>query len=199
MILLLAVVLGIATAPLLGGRLSRLCQIHLAAQPVLLAALLLQVLAASAQTLPQTWLRAAHLLSYVLAGLFVWANRRLRGVVALGIGGVLNGAAIAATGGVMPAAHEAVAAAGLTHAADRLHNSAVVEDAQLAFLGDVFSLPAGMPLANVFSVGDIVLFVAGILIVHGLTGASAVLLRERLGARPMIGALARVRTSALHG
>ncbi len=183
MILLLAVVVGALTAPLLGGRLSALSEVRLGGQPLLAAAVLLQLGAAGAHALPEGWLRAAHLGSYVLAAAFVWANRDLRGVVLLGIGGALNAAAIAANGGVMPASPRAVATAGLTHVAGRAHNSAVVEGADLAFLGDVFALPAGMPMANVFSVGDIILFAAGVLIIHGLTGASA--LRPRPSLRPV--------------
>jgi hypothetical protein len=36
-------------------------------------------------------------------------------------------------------------------------NSGVVEHPKLAFLGDVFAVPAQFPLANVFSVGDVLI------------------------------------------
>ena len=36
-------------------------------------------------------------------------------------------------------------------------NAAYVEHARLWFLGDVFAIPASWPLANVFSVGDVLI------------------------------------------
>jgi hypothetical protein len=66
----------------------------------------------------------------------------------------LNAVAIYANGGKMPVAESAWRAAGL----DAGGGSNVREGAEhLGFLGDVFALPAGLPLANVFSVGDILI------------------------------------------
>ena len=44
--------------------------------------------------------------------------------------------------------------AGLDVRSGEFANSDLVENAHLAFLGDVFAIPAGWPGANVFSVGD---------------------------------------------
>ncbi len=55
-------------------------------------------------------------------------------------------------------------------------NSDAVEGANLAFLGDVFAIPAGWPGANVFSVGDVVIVLGALLALHALCGS-------RLGAR----------------
>ena len=104
-----------------------------------------------------------HLASYAAALTFVWCNRRYVGLVALGVGGALNLAVIAANGGVMPASAGAVQAAGLRHD-DTFQNSAPVDDPVFEPLGDVFALPEPLPLANVFSVGDVLVVVgAGIL------------------------------------
>lgn len=77
-------------------------------------------------------------------------------------------AAIVANGGVMPASDWAVRVAGLAHEADAFSNSRPVENARLWFLGDVFPIPKGWPLANVFSVGDVLLVVGAAVSVHCL-------------------------------
>jgi hypothetical protein len=75
-------------------------------------------------------------------------------------GGALNLIAIVANGGVMPASEAALRRAGLDAEAG-FSNSAHVADARVAWLGDVFAVPASWPLSNVFSIGDVVV-VAGI-------------------------------------
>jgi Family of unknown function (DUF5317) len=37
------------------------------------------------------------------------------------------------------------------------HNSTALADPRLAFLGDIFFIPASWPLSNVFSVGDVLI------------------------------------------
>ena len=54
----------------------------------------------------------------------------------------------------MPTTPEALATAGLG-GEEGFSNGAVVADAVLAPLTDIFAIPAGFPLANVFSVGDV--------------------------------------------
>ena len=61
---------------------------------------------------------------------------------------------------VSQAADIALARAGIEPEPGDFVNSGVVDGANLWFLGDVFAWPQPMPLANVFSVGD-VLVVAG--------------------------------------
>jgi MFS family permease len=66
----------------------------------------------------------------------------------------MNTIAIAANGGRMPVSESAAAAAGIE--AGDSGNVAVGAD-RLHYLGDVFALPSGAPLANVFSVGDLLI------------------------------------------
>jgi hypothetical protein len=47
----------------------------------------------------------------------------------------------------------------------------VLPDPRLAFLGDVFAIPRGWPLANVFSVGDVLIAVGAVVAVHGICGS----------------------------
>lgn len=109
------------------------------------------------------WLASAlHLSTYAMAIAFVWLNRRALGVVVVGVGALLNGVTIALNGGVLPTTEAAVEAAGIEHG-DGFDNTAVLDDAVLPWLGDVFAWPEPLPLANTFSVGD-VLIVAGVAI-----------------------------------
>jgi hypothetical protein len=71
----------------------------------------------------------------------------------------------------MPASPEAVAAAGLPPDPPGFANSAVLPDPRLAFLGDVFAIPRSWPLANVFSVGDVLIAVGAAAAVQGICGS----------------------------
>lgn len=126
-----------------------------------LQVLLIEVLPAST---PAAIAVGLHLASYVAGLGFVWKNRAWLGIVVLGVGGALNLLVISLNDGVMPASAGAVDAAGLVHD-DSFQNSAPVDDAVLAPLGDVFAVPDPLPLANVFSIGDVLIVVgAGVLV-----------------------------------
>jgi hypothetical protein len=70
-------------------------------------------------------------------------------------GAVCNLAAILANGGFMPADPGALAIAGVDTSGPT--NSIVVADPALRFLTDIFAIPAAIPLANVFSFGDVLI------------------------------------------
>ncbi len=118
----------------------------------------------------------AHVASYAVLGAFLWANRHLRGLWLVALGFACNAAAILANGGLMPASEEALRAAGrwtLMEQAGMVHNNSTVigPHTRLWFLGDVFALPQGVPLANVFSVGDVLLALGAVVLVPALMGA----------------------------
>lgn len=75
----------------------------------------------------------------------------------MGVGAILNLLAIVANAGVMPATAGALATAGVPSGGGVIANSASVADPRLRFLGDVFAIPSSVPLANVFSVGDVLI------------------------------------------
>jgi predicted MFS family arabinose efflux permease len=50
-------------------------------------------------------------------------------------------------------------------------NSAAVAEPKLWFLGDVFALPAGWPMANVFSIGDLLLLAGAFVLLHRQCGS----------------------------
>ena len=81
-------------------------------------------------------------------------------------GGALNGAAILANGGVMPADPSVAAVAAVQARPDEFVNSVPVADAHLGFLGDVLATPASLPLHNVYSPGDLVIVLGLLIVVH---------------------------------
>lgn len=169
LLLLVAAALCVATVPLFGGRLSALAELRLRRVWSLVAALGLQVVAlVVVPGLPGPLPAAAHLLSYVCAGVFVASNRRIPGLWAIALGGASNFAAISANHGVMPAAASAVRSAGLASVPGQFANSRVLAGARLRFLGDVFAIPYPLPLHNVFSVGDVVIALGAFLLLHGV-------------------------------
>jgi uncharacterized protein DUF5317 len=87
--------------------------------------------------------------------LAVLRNIRLPGMPLVALGAVANLAAITANGGFMPASAEALATAGLPPG-DHL-NSIVVASPALQPLTDIYAIPTSLPMANVFSVGDVLI------------------------------------------
>ena len=81
--------------------------------------------------------------------------RRCRGCRSSPIGAGCNLAAIVANGGAMPADPAALAAAGVDTAG--YTNSVVTADPALRPLTDIFAMPAWLPFANVFSIGDVLI------------------------------------------
>lgn len=173
MILFLALALALATVPLAGGRLSGLAAISVGRIWAVSAALVLQVLVVNVvpDRIPGSLAAGIHLISYALGLWFLLANHHLAGMRLVVAGGLANLAAIAANDGVMPARSGALVAAGRGSVEGHFVNSGIVAEARLAFLGDVFAWPEPLPLANVFSIGD-VLLVVGVAVLAHVAGAS---------------------------
>ncbi len=106
---------------------------------------------------------AIYVLSTVVVFFAVARNWRLTGMPIVAAGALSNLVAIISNGGFMPADPGALALAGFDGSGDHT-NSVVLADPAFRLLTDIFALPAWMPLANVFSVGD-VLIGLGIIIV----------------------------------
>jgi MFS family permease len=164
--------LALVTVPLFRGRILSLAEVRFRALWALGAALALQAtfLWAPKADLADLY-GSLHVASYALAGVFLWANRRLPGAWLIALGAAMNLLAIAANQGVMPASPEALAAAGLVDAPRWFTNSASLPDPNLSFLGDVFAIPPPFPFRNVFSPGDILVALGGAFAVHRLCGS----------------------------
>jgi len=171
MFLVVLVLAGALAVPLLGGRLSALADVRVRLVWVLFVALALQVVSLYLPGLPRGARVALGVFSYPVAGVFVAANRRLPGVALAALGAALNLLAILANGGVMPASRSALATAGLPLDVPGYRNSTAVADPRLAFLGDVFAIPASWPFSNVFSVGDVLLALGAVWGLHRVCGS----------------------------
>ncbi|MEY2474987.1 MAG: hypothetical protein QOG87_302 [Actinomycetota bacterium] len=163
-----------ASVVIAGGKLTRLGGLQFRGVPVLLAALLVQIVIISLVPEGNEGVKeAVHLASYLLVFGFLAANVRVPGLWLIAIGAFLNFAVIAANHGVMPADPAAMRRAGIERRAGEFQNSQPVDDARLAVLGDRFALPESWPVSNVFSVGDV-------LIVLGVTLGTHQICRSRI-------------------
>lgn len=161
----------VATVPLAGGKLSALGDLRLRAPWLALAGIVVQVVIVSLLPGGSAWMHeAAHLSSYGLLGACAWVNRRVPGVWLIALGGLLNFVVIVANGGVMPADPSLIIDAA-QRGGHGFVNSGVVTDPRLAFLGDVIATPRSWPLANVFSIGDLIIVLGVVVLLHRVTGS----------------------------
>lgn len=158
MFILYAIPIGIAIGYLLGGRLEALGAIGFRWAPLAIAGLLVQVLLFSGPVAAVVGSAGPplYVASTAVVLIAVARNLRIPGMVLVLAGATSNLLAIAANGGVMPAAPEAVAALGPPEDAG-FSNSVVMTSPALLPLTDVFALPPWVPFANVFSVGDVLI------------------------------------------
>lgn len=156
MFLLPSLVLGVVFALILGGRPSRLLELDLRHGWTVFAALALQIALFSppGEYVAPELHEPLHLGSYGLLFAFAVANGRNLALLPIFLGMLCNAAAIVANGGRMPVSPAAAEAAGIDAASGG--NTRVGADT-IGFFGDVFALPANLPFANVFSVGDLLI------------------------------------------
>jgi hypothetical protein len=175
MTLALAFCLLLLSVPAAGGRLSRIGELELRWVWLAAAALAVQIVIVTIAPDGDTTLqRIVHVSTYALAGACVLRNLDLRFVWVVALGGLLNLIAIVANGGVMPASRGALETAGLGVRDGAFANSDYVENANVGFLGDVFAIPSGWPGANVFSVGDVLMLLGVLLVIHAAAGSRLV-------------------------
>lgn len=179
------VLIVIVVALLRGGSLRNLVALELRWLPLVLGSFGLQVLIFTpfrAEPLIPVATAPLYVLSMALLVIWVVLNRHIPGIILIAAGVLMNLAAIAANGGYMPVAPEAAHYAGriaryATDGQPIANNSlAIADNVRLWILTDIFPIPAGIPLANVFSLGD-VLLTTGIAIlcyraIRGLATAS---------------------------
>ena len=174
MFILYAIPLGLLVGIATGGRFERLTELRIRWAPLAVAGFAVQVALFSEPL--GSWVGAAGPAVYVASNLVVLAAV-LRNLAVPGIGLIVAGAgcnlaAILANGGAMPADPGALALAGIDTAGQT--NSIVTGDAALRPLTDIFALPAWLPFANVFSIGDLLI---------GIGVAATIALAMRRGMR----------------
>jgi len=174
MILFLGVIAGVIAGLIAGGRLDRIADLELRGAGLFIAALALQVIAFPSGFLPfqisDGAATALWLCSYALLVALALVNRSVRGFPLATAGMLSNLAAVLANHGHMPALPSALAAAG-TPIEHMRNNSVVANHPHLSWLIDRWGAPDWVPLANVYSVGDVLLAVGTIVIVSAAMGA----------------------------
>jgi hypothetical protein len=174
MFILYAIPIGILVGYLLGGRLGRLGELRLRWVPLALLGLLIQVFLFT-DTFGSPFGEAStvvYMASSFLVFVALLRNIRVPGMALAAIGAASNLLAIVANGGYMPADPAGVAALGL--GGPGYTSSVILTDPALPFLTDIFTMPAWMPAANIFSIGDVLLGVGvALTIALAMRGAPA--------------------------
>jgi hypothetical protein len=185
MVLALPLLLGVLVSLALGGSLRAVANVRLRSLWLFYLAIGLQVVAFPFAFLPWTTpdvvQRALWLCSYGLLAVGAARNLHLRGVVLVLAGMSLNLAAVVANGGRMPVVPEAMRDAG--HDYGVRMNSIAAPEPRLDWLVDRWAAPDWVPLANVFSVGDVVIALGALALGLAVTGMTASRVPLRLRAR----------------
>ena len=166
MFMLWAIPVGLGVGLVVGGRLEELSGFRFRWAALAIGGLLVQVVlfTPAGDRLTGSLAPAIYVGSTLAVFVAVLRNVRVPGMAIVALGSLSNLAAITANGGAMPADPAALAAAGLEGAGSHT-NSVVVPDPALRLLTDIFAIPAGVPLANVFSVGDVLIGVGIVVVV----------------------------------
>lgn len=157
MFILYAIPVGILVGYLLGGRLDRLSRVRFRWAPLALLGLAVQVVLFSdpLATVVGDAGPPIYVASTAAVLVAVLRNLDITGLPIVALGAASNLLAIVANGGYMPTDPDALASIGVV--APGYSNSSVTADPVLRPLTDIFVIPAWMPFANVFSIGDVLL------------------------------------------
>ena len=170
--ILYAVLAGLVIGLVSGGSVGRLGGLRFSWAPLIVVGLVVQLLLFSSSVGDALGPLApvAYVASNLAVLAAVWKNRSIPGLPLVLVGGAANLLAICANGGYMPVSAAALAALGRV-AGDGYVNSRFVDGAVLGPLTDQFPMPAWVPLANIFSLGDVLIGVgAAIAIVAAMRG-----------------------------
>lgn len=160
------VALVILVALLRGGSLRSFAALRLRAIPLVVAGFVLQLLIFTplrAQPLIAFAVPQLYIVSMLLVCAWVVLNWRVPGMALMAAGLLMNTLAIVANGGYMPVSPEAARIAGklggyATEGLPVANNSIATDDGvRLKLLTDIIPVPKVVPLANVFSIGDLLL------------------------------------------
>lgn len=156
--MLWAIPAGIGVGLLLGGRLEGLLALRFRWAALAVGGLLVQVVLFTpfGDELAGDLAPTIYVASTVAVFIAVLANLRLRGMAIVAVGALANLLAIVSNGGAMPADPGALVIAGFSGPGEHT-NSVVLAEPAFRPLTDIFALPAPLPMANVFSVGDVLI------------------------------------------
>jgi hypothetical protein len=156
--MLTAIPVGIVLGLLGGGRLEGLVHLRFRWAALAVAGLLVQVVLFTqlGDRIAGDLGPVVYLASTAAVFLALLRNLRMPGMAVAAVGALSNLVAIAANGGAMPADPGALALAGFNGPGQNT-NSVVLAEPALRPLTDIFAIPAWVPLANVFSIGDVLI------------------------------------------
>ena len=181
MFVLYAIVLGIVAGILVGGRLGRLSAIKFRNSGLIVAGLVIQLVLFSDPVSSRIGSMgpAIYVVSTALVLVAVIRNSMIPGLPLVVAGASWNLAAIVANGGFMPASAAALGAHGATGVT--YSNSIVLAQPALAPFTDVLALPAWLPWANVFSIGDVAIMLGmAVAIVIQMRTRESIDIRDRI-------------------
>jgi Family of unknown function (DUF5317) len=163
---LYAVIIGLGLGLLLGGRLSNLGRLELRWAPLAVAGLMAQVVLFAEPIAARVGDLGSliYVASSVAVLVALLRNLEVAGLKVVAVGAVANLVAIVANGGSMPASADALRSLGKSVGAG-YSNSVEAAAPVLPGLTDVYALPAWLPFANVFSIGDVLIGVGIVLTV----------------------------------
>jgi hypothetical protein len=169
--ILIILIVGFAVALVRGGELSALTNLQPRYLWLFFVPLAFQLVAfsplAESTQVGETLVRVVYLASMAVAALALALNRHLPGLIWVAAGLTLNFLVIASNGGLMPVAAAARQFAGMPPLNGPSLNVAPMEpQTLLPWLGDVLPLPAWMPFANVYSLGDVLVTFGGVTFIY---------------------------------
>jgi hypothetical protein len=172
MFILYAVLAGLVIGLVSGGSVARLGELRFSWAPLIVGGMIVQLLLFSTSLGDALGAAApaVYVASNVAVLVAVWKNRAIPGLLVVLVGGIANLLAICANGGYMPVSHDALVALGRASSQGYV-NARSVDGALLGPLTDMFAMPGWLPMANIFSVGDVLIGVgAAIAIVAAMHG-----------------------------
>jgi len=175
MFILYSLVVGFIVGLLLGGRPAGLARLEFRWPWLIIGGLLVQVVLFTDQVASMVGGLGPpiYVASTALVFLGVLRNIDISGMKIVALGAASNLAAIVANGGYMPAGRGALEALGKTDPTI-YSNSASIEHPALEPLTDIFALPAWLPSANIFSVGDVIIAIGvAVVIVAAMRSSGA--------------------------
>ena len=156
--MLWAIPIGILAGLLLRGSMDGLLQLRFRWAALAVGGLLVQVVLFTpfGDDFAGDLSPAIYIASTAAVFIAVVRNLRMPGMAIVAAGALSNLVAITSNRGAMPADPGALAIAGFSGPGDHT-NSVVLAEPAFRPLTDIFALPAWLPMANVFSIGDVLI------------------------------------------
>lgn len=172
MLMLMVILTFLGAALARGGSIEHIADVSFRWKRLAFAGLIVQLLIFTPfrnEPLITSAIPHLYVLSMAILAVWVFANWQIPGIIWMAAGLLMNMAAIAANGGYMPVDPDIAKIAGhfrdVEAGGSLITNNSVAasEGVRLWILTDILPVPAVVPFANIFSIGDLLLTIgAGI-------------------------------------